>query len=385
MSGPTDVRKDTDTGYPELDVVLSGAVVGELFGPGHQVARLRHKPGLSTVAAVTSAEGDRWWLRVCGPAAHHKAERHLRKLVAAGVDVRSARAAGNVLVVAAPALTDPAMARQVRKAARTVPGLEGAEVLRHNPLRRLVLRLPDGEQVLRVQARGDRAANFTGRSFDVALSVASPLRVIDEHLSLWPWVPGTDLSAQPPAGAEAGARAAGAALATLHRHAAPRHDAPDSSRAARATVAALGPLAQDLAARGRSVLTTLEAELEGRKHRRGCASVAQRVQVHGDFSADQVILGPTGVTLIDLDRHGSGVPEQDLGSFAAVELLRGGGLNDALAGAYRDAGGLVDRDTVRAYTAWALLSRSLEPLRRADPDWRRQGERVIALAEEVAR
>ncbi|YAL82445.1 hypothetical protein ACMYYO_10980 [Dermacoccaceae bacterium W4C1] len=385
MSRDVGIQMGTETGHPELDLLLSGDLLEQLFEPGHQVVRLRHKPGLSTVAAVASQDGDRWWLRVCAPAAHEKAERQQRKLQAAGVDVRSTRAAGNLLVVAAPALTDPALARKVRKAARWVTGLENAEMLRHNPFRRLVLRLPSGEQVLRVQARAERVADFTGRDFDGGLAVASPLKVIDEHLSLWPWVPGTDLSAQTAAGAEAGARAAGAALATLHRHAAPRHDAPDSSRAARATVAALGPLAQDLAARGRSVLTTLEAELEGRKHRRGCASVAQRVQVHGDFSADQVILGPTGVTLIDLDRHGSGVPEQDLGSFAAVELLRGGGLNDALAGAYRDAGGLVDRDTVRAYTAWALLSRSLEPLRRADPDWRRQGERVIALAEEVAR
>ena len=43
--------------------------------------------------------------------------------------------------------------------------------------------------------------------------------------------------------------------------------------------------------------------------------------VHGDFSADQVLVNGAAVRIIDFDRVRTADPAMDLGSFAAVEEI----------------------------------------------------------------
>ena len=92
-------------------------------------------------------------------------------------------------------------------------------------------------------------------------------------------------------------------------------------------------------------------------------------QLHGDFSADQVIVDPAGrIAITDWDRAGRADPAVDLGS------LRAAGLDPT---AYAEV--LSGYTTVRPLPAgvdWHLararLLRLVEPLRRARPDWRQQ-------------
>ena len=114
------------------------------------------------------------------------------------------------------------------------------------------------------------------------------------------------------------------------------------------------------------------------------------VVLHGDYSADQVVLSDEGARLIDLDRAGVGAPARDIASAIAHETLRGGTVDGPLATGLRD--GYVDgggtwpaADELAGALAAALLGRAQEPLRTARPDWRDRAGEVIALAVEVLR
>ena len=76
----------------------------------------------------------------------------------------------------------------------------------------------------------------------------------------------------------------------------------------------------------------------------------QPVMVHGDFSADQVLVDGPAIRIIDFDRVTTSDPARDLGSFAAVEDIAdpagvgpvaGGRKTAQLIDGYRDAGGHV--------------------------------------------
>ena len=76
----------------------------------------------------------------------------------------------------------------------------------------------------------------------------------------------------------------------------------------------------------------------------------QPVMVHGDFSADQVLVDGPAVRIIDFDRVTTSDPARDLGSFAAVEDIAdpagvgpvaGGRKTAQLIDGYREAGGRV--------------------------------------------
>ncbi|TSE14487.1 phosphotransferase [Arthrobacter sp. KBS0703] len=89
-----------------------------------------------------------------------------------------------------------------------------------------------------------------------------------------------------------------------------RDDIAAQLQATRSMVASLLPALEEPARR-------VEAELRARLLKDGAAS--EYVLVHGDFSADQVLVGGSEVRLIDFDRARIGAAEADLGSFAAAE------------------------------------------------------------------
>lgn len=101
------------------------------------------------------------------------------------------------------------------------------------------------------------------------------------------------------------------------------------------------------------------------------------VLVHGDFSADQVLVQGTDIRLIDFDRVRTDEAACDLGSFAAVEAIlgreSGGGARNAHTGALRDgycqAGGQAQQSRVDAWAAARLFTGSVDPFRNRAADW----------------
>jgi aminoglycoside phosphotransferase (APT) family kinase protein len=134
------------------------------------------------------------------------------------------------------------------------------------------------------------------------------------------------------------------------------------------------------------------AKVAARIHRRleEVAGGGTAVLVHGDFSADQVLVSGAEVRLIDFDRARAGAAEADLGSFAAVEEMsrwrgtaartpRTGDLIDG----YGRAGGRFMPEATDAWAALRLFAGSVDPFRDRSPDWAADMSRHIDRAGEL--
>lgn len=120
------------------------------------------------------------------------------------------------------------------------------------------------------------------------------------------------------------------------------------------------------------------------------AAPQESTPVHGDFSADQVLLTGSGVTIIDFDAAVRSDAAWDLGTFAAQlehDTLTGSlseakaeGVMSALLDGYRE----VHRRTPTRgalYTAVGLLRLAPHPFRTREADWPKQTKAIIARAE----
>jgi len=180
---------------------------------------------------------------------------------------------------------------------------------------------------------------------------------------------------------------AGAALALLHDRPAdsvplPLRTVEDEARAVLAAAEHVATLLPDLAPAVRPLATEVAARLVGR--------AAQRTPVHGDFSVDQVVLGPSGqVALVDLDSGAIGDPASDLacaaaalaystvmGGSAAVEPRRLAALHDGYA-AMRP---LPDPEHLALQTSAELLRRAVDPFRLCSPRWPGQMQELVQRA-----
>jgi hypothetical protein len=178
-----------------------------------------------------------------------------------------------------------------------------------------------------------------------------------------------------------GAVNAGEALARLHGIPANgfaegqdvwREHVAAQMQATRSMVALLLPALEEPARR-------VESELRARLLTDGAAT--EYVLVHGDFSADQVLVGGSEVRLIDFDRARTGVAEADLGSFAAAEEAVRAGASVVPAGGaggpktarlnegYARAGGKFTEAGVDAWAAYRLYNSSVDPFRDRSPEW----------------
>jgi len=109
--------------------------------------------------------------------------------------------------------------------------------------------------------------------------------------------------------------------------------------------------------------------------------------VHGDFSPDQVVIGPDGrPTIIDLDAVRRGAPEQDLGCLAVSTTIGAHDGADAARRSQRLADFMTGYTDVRrppADRAVALhavafgLRKAADPFRECAPDWREQVTRRV--------
>lgn len=397
-------------------------LVGEPVRPG----RLRLKPGTSASASLLDPGSGIpvGWARLVPAGDPAKSRNAVRRASRLGlrVRVREVRGVGEapVLLLTGPVAADPRLHRAITRLAEVVgrPALRrlGPAVVRYNPHRRLVLRhcsdADAADVALRLTADPQRQLARLHRSLARAgVPVLEPLAgpgpawsgSPSRWLTAWPWHGTSDLLGATAAVREPAARAAGAALARLHRVPSQllRDDPgtcllPEESGVLVDDLAAVDAgLGARAAALGEAVrLRLLEPDAR--------AAAGSPVLVHGDFSPDQVVLdepaahsGPAGldVRLIDLDHWAIGHAPQDLASFAAVELLGTGGpgtglpLTAALLAGYRRAGGEAPDDpaALGPWTARALLDRVTEPLRRACPDWADQVAARLDLVEEVLR
>lgn len=397
---------------------------------------LRPKPGLSTVAAVIA--GDRptrstdgcghaiGWVQVCEAEHLDKVANAVRRAGERGCDVQVRRCTGTAsgLWLATGAVgTDPRLARGFDDAAGAA-GAAGAaaadlssRALRYNPMRRVLLRTPDGQRVIRISAaRSPGSARLLRRLATSGVPVVQPLPKADgvpatARVRVFPWLPGGDLlqvaSGRPELLREAAA-AAGAALAGIHRHPAPpgadpgnaRIQLAERTRELRGVEDALHWWSPTLAGRAGALRRRIVALLGGAEAE-GCRAGGEPSAglVHGDFSPDQAVLTDSGeVAVIDFDRAGTGPFGLDLGSWVAVAALAtpsSGSAADlaalplvtAMIDGYRGADGpaATELSSVMPFAARSLLLRAAEPLREARPAWRsevagrlEQVERVLA-------
>jgi tRNA A-37 threonylcarbamoyl transferase component Bud32 len=114
--------------------------------------------------------------------------------------------------------------------------------------------------------------------------------------------------------------------------------------------------------------------------------------VHGDFTADQLVVRDDRVTILDFDRTGYGDPVMDVGAFAAgmissalageMTMARALEISEAFAESYWRTAGFIDTAGAQACTAGALLMTAPEPFRHRVDDW---SAATAALLESVDR
>lgn len=318
-----------DPDIPGLRVVLDGdaiacrladAVPGLL---GVEVTYLRYKPATSVVAGLvlTTPDGP----RQAQAAAYHPAiaPHKLAKLRSRAAYVDS------TLGFAVAAAEDDRRLPGIRLVAKQ-PGLVGAGIervrtLRYNPGRRWVgVAEYAGVPQRLVKAHAPRTAETAvlgQRRFAAAGLPVPTLRLFRARHGLvaFDWVPGQPLDELP---ADACVGPVGELLARVHRTGLPSASGSRSVpvRPAVRAIAAVVPEAGELAAE-------VAAQCERWWHSRS----GPITLLHGDLSADQIIVGPDGPWLTDLDRAGYGDPAADLGSHAAAEVVAGRAVNGCTA------------------------------------------------------
>jgi hypothetical protein len=275
----------------------------------------------------------------------------------------------------------------------------GISTLSYKPERRFVGRLETTEAraVLKLYTSEDfREASRKHDCVESEGILRTPAlvgRSADVNAAALEWLDGQPLHekilAAPDVDTDAECERAGFALAILHgqrtklRVECTLDDYLHSMRAAGLAAAGIAP---QLAERVERVERRLEERLARRPWRRRT--------LHGDFSADQVLLDGDHVGIIDFDRASHGDPRIDLGNFAAklqYDVLRGRLGEDVAArqlsqllDGYRAAS---DRDLTGhlwLFTAAALLRLAPEPFRHRLPDWTTTTELIIDAAEEYA-
>ena len=269
--------------------------------------------------------------------------------------------------------------------------------LRYRPERRYVaeFRAPDETRVL-LKAYTRKAysrCKHNVQSFQSygLLRVARLLGCSDRNrLLAFEWLPGDllmDLCTAPELDCDA-VTAVGGALATLHSQ-----DSADLSGWTRAAEAAdlislaseIGFICPPLARRAEELARRLATHL--------AAAPARHSALHGDFSANQVLVSQENVSIIDLDWACSGDPGDDLGNFLAqAERLalrrelprdRVGLLKESLLKGYALASGRSLPDRVELYTAVEVFRRTRFPFRGREPDWPQRTELLLERAEAI--
>ncbi len=410
-----------DPDLPCLPAVLDDGRLSDLMGEDVRITRVRYKPHTSALVAFTRTRDGRaepgWAVtRAADPGAKLAG----RAAVAAGHggNVRFLRpdpADSEAFIAVGEVAHDWPLRKNLRWLASEGlarlgavprPGqlLDGtARVLRYNPERRLVLLEPVPGAAMVIKTAAQPIDEAAGRWLQERLQ-AREVPVLpwlgDAHCSRRgtraspAWGSG-DLAA---VGTELNARHAGQALARLHGIPGPgsgdgpgdRHGYRDGPEAASVHLAATLGMVTVLVPELEAAATRLADRLRSRLNEVTAGTAP--VLVHGDFSADQVLVSGTDIRLIDFDRARSGAAEADLGSFAAVEEVRRwkaeagpGPYTDELLEGYGAGGGRFTPAAVPVWAAYRLFCNSVDPFRDRAPGWSEVIARHIDRAAELVR
>ena len=328
---------------------------------------LRWKPGTSLVAALELASGPAF-AAAFSAAAGEKLAKILEQAPAGSV-LLADRQLG-VLVARPSADRDlPALRDLAGALARAVGDVpvdlsDAVQTLAYKPQRRMVGAFGTGPTRYVVRAYRPGGMERARTSLKIARRLFGRLapepagQSRRRGLMVQAWVPGEPLDRALVAGsAPADAlRTVGRTLAGIHQHQAP----PSAARLAGAPPAAIAELLGALDPELGSWAAHLAARLDDRR-----PEDDQPVFVHGDFSVDQVVLGPDGPAFLDWDRAGIGTAAVDLAS------VRAAGLDEESWERVLDGYGEVrplPRD-LDWYVAAALLERAPEPFRAGHREW----------------
>lgn len=379
MSGPTTRQV--------LERVLDAEALSAMVGAPVRAGHLRIKPGVSlTLSLRDRADGAAvGWARLLWPPAHVKAANNQKRARRLGRSTRVIPLDGEVLLEHGELLTDPRLGRVLAQA-----GAEGildpwtpTAVLRHNPLRRLVV--AQGQRVVKVWAQARPRARAWHRFLGGALAVPEEIGgapvspELRGHVSVQRRVGDTDLARDPDAAAT---RAVGGMLAALHAL------GPRLPESLAEHLGAAPPAPARLARVHAGVLTSLDPGLAERlrvlaRRLPERAEAAPPVLCHADASPDQVLLdrGTGRVWLTDFDRLCLAPAATDLGSYL-VEAGRE--IGEELLAGYAEHGGRLPSPPVLERAALASrLARLVDPLRRAEPAWRGHVSASLGLLEEA--
>lgn len=373
------IRRDPD--LPGLALALDVGALGARLGAGSLASHyLRYKPGESCtvrlddggagliVRAITPQRYDMYrqrvyWRRPDSPV------RYLDDIstvvMPGGFDRR---------IKAAKLLLEPERAGKLL-AQLIGPGDDRLTVLRHKPERRIVARIDRAGRPLAL-LKAVPLAGFATLLASAEMAMAesgAPILAADPErgIVVQGWIEGEVADAvQTPAAFAA----VGAALAKVHARSAPPGKIATHSSAAALT--ALAHLLPDLAAEAHALS-------EGLGNALSCAEGPVGL-CHGDFSADQVVLGPAGPRFIDWDRVGLGPVQSDIGSFLARLDADGGdpALGRAFLSAYVDAAG--PQNAVPLFHAAGLAALVCEPFRQRQSDWPAKAAILLRRATELA-
>lgn len=355
-----------------VDALVSADELSDLVGCPARATRIRVKAHTSVTAAIrfgTGAEESFGWARILWPTSRAKARRARAAAQATRLDLVERELPGGLLFQAGPLATDPRLARHIATAALSPE----AEWLRHNPLRRAIA--ADGAAIVRISAAAHNTLIAIERELaDLPLPAyeAAPRTRRAIHVSRRELIDGSDLSSSAPLAAH---EQAGEILARIHHHEAPR-----AARRPRRTII-------DTLDNHCAVLRVLAPSLAQRLNALGPAPGApggNTVLSHGDASPDQFLLDwRTRVWITDFDRACCAPHSLDLASYAHCSTPQQA---DALLAGYRAAGGQTPTpDEWRWGSIVAIAERLLDPLRDAQPTWRREVGASLELLERLMR
>lgn len=399
LSDPDRVLVSRDRDLPGLPYLLDNGRLSGLLGETVQVTRLRYKPRTSLLVAfrrLRNGSAEYGWAMTRAEAGNSKLFHRAQVSQARGGSIRILRPDNRrpaMLIAAGNAGDDPRLHRNlvwlrdrgmqrlghVNGEGSALAG--GMSILRYKPGRRLVFATHTPGRASVIKAAAGPADSEQLQRLRLLLTLhgvpvlpsLGDAKCAQRGISATPSWGSGDLAGATNTGS---AERAGQALARLHSI--PSTD-PDT-----------GSWQKNLGNRlavTRSMIVALLPELEKPAkaleaalcHRLAAYGVREQPAViHGDFSADQVLVGGSEIRLIDFDRVSAGPAEADLGSFAAVEESGGalpgtqhaGGPKTAgLTQGYLHEGGQFSQDAVDAWAACRFFTGSVDPFRDRSPAW----------------
>jgi Phosphotransferase enzyme family len=292
-------------------------------------------------------------------------------------------------IAAMPALVDPARRPHLlERAVPDCPELWNAAMhpLRWKPERRFVARL-EGADGMTAVLKAFATEHERHRQSAVALGGGGRPRTpvllggSRRHAVLVnEWLPGVSLADAP---SRDGAGLAGQAIAGLHRRSVSRlpiHGTERERHRLLTSAETIGLLDPSLGGDAQRLALDLAEAL----------APARPAPIHGDFSADQVLIHDDRAALVDLDESALGDPVSDLGGFVAsleYDVVLGTLTReaaDALRCGLLVGYGGVAPGPLATWAAAALLHRAPEPFRSRRPGWGELLPRLVARASELA-